>query len=86
MIFKCQSNNNKIYYCLFQMNVWFFTFIFWSLMINGTFRLLTSKNVAFQKTNEVFINDAHCSVTFIHDLKPFSNLISKIKNDLAHLE
>ena len=68
------------------MNVWLFTFIFWSLMISETFGLLTYKNVAFQKTNEVFINDAHWSVTFIHDLMPFSNLISKIKNDLAHVE
>ena len=45
-----------------------------------------SKNVVFQKTNEVFINDAHWSVTFINELKSFSNLISKIKNDLAHVE
>ena len=42
--------------------------------------------MVFQKTNKVFINDAHWSVTFVHDLKPFSNLISKIKNDLAHVE
>ena len=68
------------------MNVRLFTFIFWSLMISGTFGLFTSENVVFQKTNEVFINDAHWSVTFVHDLKPFSNLISKIKNDLAHVE
>ena len=68
------------------MNVWLFTFIVWSLIISGTFKLFTSKNVVFQKTNEVFINDAHWSVTFIHDLKPLSNLISKIKNDLAHVE
>ena len=62
------------------MNVQLFTFIFWSLMISGTFGLFTSENVFFfQKTNEVFINDAHWSVTFVHDLKPFSNLISKIK-------
>ena len=68
------------------MNVWLFTFIFWSLMISGTFGLFTSENVVFQKTNEVFLNDAHWSVTFVHDSKPFSNLISKIKNDLAHVE
>ena len=42
--------------------------------------------MVFQKTNEVFINDAHWSVTFVHDIKPFINLISKIKNDLAHVE
>ena len=36
----------------------------------------------FQKTNEVFINDAHWSVTFVHDLRPFQTLISQIENDL----
>ena len=36
----------------------------------------------FQKTNEVFINDAYWSVTFVHDLRPFQTLISQIENDL----
>ena len=35
----------------------------------------------FQKTNEVFINDAHWFVTFVHDLRPFQTLISQIEND-----
>ena len=68
------------------MNVWLFTFIFWSLIISGTFRLFTSEIIVFQKTNEVLINDAHWSVTFVHGLKSFCYLISKIKNDLAHVE
>ena len=40
----------------------------------------------FQKTNEVFINDAHWSVTFVHDLRPFQTLISQIENDLARTD
>ena len=40
----------------------------------------------FQKTTEVFINDAHWSVTFVHDLRPFQNLISQIKNDFARTD
>ena len=39
-----------------------------------------------QKTNEVFINDAHWSVTFVHDLRPFQYLISQIKSDLARTD
>ena len=38
----------------------------------------------FQKTNEVFINDAHWSVTFVHDLRPFQTLIRQIEIDLKH--
>ena len=37
----------------------------------------------FQKTNEVFINDAHWSVTFVHDLRPFQVLINQIESDLT---
>ena len=40
----------------------------------------------FQKTNEVFINDAKWSVTFVHDLRPFQKLINQIKNDLVHTD
>lgn len=54
-----------------------------SLFISHSFGLFTSENVVFQKTNEVFINDAHWSVTFVHDLKPFQNLINEISNDLV---
>lgn len=68
------------------MNVMFFTFISWSLFVSHIFGFFTSENVVFQKTNEVFINDAHWAVTFVHDLKPFQNLINQIKNDLARTD
>ena len=62
------------------------TFILGSLLISPVFGLFTSENVVFQKTNEVFINDAHWSVTFVHDLRPFQTLISQIENDLMHTD
>ena len=65
------------------MNVKLVTFILGSLLVSNVFGLFTSENIVFQKTNEVFINDAHWSVTFVHDLTPFKNLINQIKNDLA---
>ena len=39
----------------------------------------------FQKTNEIFINDARWSLTFAHDhdLKQFKNLVAQIKSDLT---
>ena len=55
-------------------------------MISHVFGLFTSENVVFQKTNEVFINDAHLSVTFVHDLRPFQTLISQIENDLTRTD
>lgn len=45
--------------------------------------MLVSENVIFQKTNEIYTNDAHWHVTFVHDLKPFQGLVSKIKSDIA---
>ena len=68
------------------MNVKLITFILGSLLVSHVFGLFTSENVVFQKTNEVFINDAHWSVTFVHDLRPFQNLISRIKSDLARTD
>ena len=68
------------------MNVKLITFILGSLLVSHVFGLFTSENVVFQKTNEVFINDAHWSVTFVHDLRPFQNLISQIKSDLARTD
>ena len=62
------------------------TFILGSLLVSHVFGLFTSENVVFQKTNEVFINDSHWSVTFVHDLRPFQNLISQIKSDLARTD
>ena len=57
--------------------------ILWSMFISQTFGLFTSKNVVFQKTNEVYINDAYWIVNFVHDLRPFTNLINQISNDLS---
>ena len=68
------------------MKVLYFTFILASLIVGQVFGLFTSENVIFQKTNEVFINDAHWSVTFVHDLRPFQRLISKINNELGHTD
>ena len=65
------------------MNVMFLTFILGSMFVGHIFGLFTSENVIFQKTNEVFINDAHWAVTFVHDLKPFKTLINQIKSDLT---
>ena len=36
----------------------FITLILGSVYVSQTFGLFTSENVVFQKTNEVFINDA----------------------------
>ena len=66
-----------VVYIYLLMNVWLLTF--WSLVISETSRLFTSKNVVFQKTNEVFINDIHWFVICIHDLRSIGNLISKMK-------
>ena len=68
------------------MKVLYFTFILASLLVGQVFGLFTSENVIFQKTNEVFINDAHWSVTFVHDLRPFRRLMSKINSDLGHTD
>ena len=70
---------------MFQINV-MFTFVLGSLIISHALGIFTSENVVFQKTNEVFINDAKWSVTFVHDLRPFQKLINQIKNDLVHTD
>ena len=64
----------------------FLTFILESMFVGHIFGLFTSENVIFQKTYEVFINDAHWAVTFVHDLKPFKTLINQIKSDLTHTD
>ena len=70
---------------MFQINV-MFTFVLGSLIISHALGIFTSENVVFQKTNEVFINDAKWSVTFVYDLRPFQKLINQIKNDLLHTD
>ena len=68
------------------MNVMFLTFILGSMFVGHIFGLFTPENVIFQKTNEVFINDAHWAVTFVHDLKPFKTLINQIKSALTRTD
>ena len=63
------------------MNARYIAFIV-SLCIGLSCALFTSENVIFQKTNEIYINDAHWFVTFIHDLRPFKNLINQTEVDL----
>ena len=68
------------------MDTKLFIVILRSLIITHVLGLFTSENVVLQKTNEVFINDAHWFVTFVRDLRPFQNLISQIKSDLARTD
>ena len=68
------------------MNVMFLTFILGSMFVGHIFGLFASKKGNFQKTYEVFINDAHWAVTFVHDLKPFKTLINQIKSDLTRTD
>ena len=35
-----------------------------------------------KRLNEIFINDAHWYVTFLHDLRPFQHLVNHIQPDL----
>ena len=51
---------------------------FWSSFVSHIFGLLTSENVIFQKTNEIYINDAHWYATFVHNLRPYNKLIHTI--------
>ena len=53
-----------------------------SCLIISSNGLFTSENVIFQKANEIFTNDAHWYVTFVHDLKPYQGLINKISHDI----
>ena len=64
----------------------FITLILGSVYVSQPFGLFTSENVVFQKINEVFINDAYWSVTFVHDLKPFECLIAQIHYDLVRTD
>ena len=54
-----------------------------SWLITGSDGLVVSENVIFQKTNEIYTNDAHWYITFVHDLKPFQGLVNKIKDDIG---
>ena len=56
------------------------------MLISYSFGIFTSENVVFQKTNEIYINDAHWFVTFVHDLRPYNQFIDQIKNDLKYTD
>ena len=51
----------SIVLCMFQINV-MVTFVLGSLIISHALGIFTSENVVFQKTHEIFINDAKWSV------------------------
>ena len=53
-----------------------------SCLINISNGLVVSENVIFQKTNEIYQNDAQWFVTFVHDLEPYQKLINKIRADV----
>ena len=69
-------------YFVFFQNILIYCLICVSWLIDGSNGLHISENVIFQKTNEIYTNDAHWYVTFVHDLKPFQGLVNKIKNDI----
>ena len=56
------------------------------MCISYSYCTFTSENVVFQKTNEIYINDAHWYVTFVHDLRPYNKLIDQIKSDLHNTD
>ena len=73
---------NGTLFVYFQMNIVMFMSILGSMFISHSIGLFTSENIVFQKSNEIFINDAHWYVTFVHDLRPFQHLINQIQSDL----
>ena len=56
--------------------------ILWSMFISQTFGLFTSENGVFQKTNEVYLSDAYWIVTFVHDLRLFTNYDLSLTNEI----
>ena len=73
---------NDTLFVYFQMNIVMFMFILGSMFISHSIGLFTSENIVFQKSNEIFINDAHWYITFVHDLRPFQHLINQFQSDL----
>ena len=59
-----------------------YCFICSSCLINISNSLVVSESVIFQKTNEIYQNDAQWFVTFVHDLEPYQKLINKIRADV----
>lgn len=51
-------------------------------MLSYTSALVVHENVVLHKTNEIYANNAHWTVTFVHDLRPYETFINKIENDL----
>ena len=56
------------------------------MCISYSYCTFTSENVVFQKTNEIYINDAHWYVTFVYGLRPYNKLIDQIKSDLHNTD
>ena len=77
------SNPNVIFF-VFQINLMYCVLLV--MLISYSFGIFTSENVVFQKTNEIYINDAHCFVTFVHDLRPYDQFIDKINNNLKYTD
>ena len=73
---------NGTLFVYFQMKIVMFMFILGSMFISHSIGLFTSENIVFQKSNKIFINDAHWYVTFVHDLRPFQHLINQVQSDL----
>lgn len=69
-------------YFVFFQSILIYCLICVSWLIDGSNGLHISENVIFQKTNEIYTNDAHWYVTFVHDLKPFQGLVNKIKDEI----
>lgn len=70
------------FYIVFFQNILIYCIICVSWLIDGSNGFHVSENVIFQKTNEIYTNDAHWYVTFVHDLKPFQGLVNKIRDDI----
>ena len=71
-----------LFFLFFQINLKYWLFVLFSCLIISSNGLFTSENVIFQKANEIFTNDAHWYVTFVHDLKLYQGLINKISHDI----
>lgn len=72
----------ECYSFLFQIQLKYCIFCLISWLISSSDGLLTSENVIFQKTNEIYTNNAQWYVTFVHDLKPYQGFVNKIKHDI----
>ena len=61
-------HKHKFLFVYVQMNIVMFMIILGSVFISHSIGLFTLENIIFQTSNEIFINDAHWYVTFVHEL------------------